>query len=39
MVFRTKLADPEIEFQIVNIDNELTHSHTVKRSEISYPGQ
>jgi alkaline phosphatase D len=36
MVFRSNRPDPEIEFQIVSIDNEITHSHVVKRSEISY---
>jgi len=29
-------ADPEIEFKIINIDNEVMNTHVIKRSEISY---
>ena len=34
--FNTEIEDPEVRFEVVNIDNQLIHSHTLKRSELSY---
>ncbi len=36
MEFDTLKADPEIEFSIVNIDNEVTNTYVIKRSELSH---
>ncbi len=35
LTFDTTKPDPEITYQIYNIDNELIHTHVVKKSEIS----
>ena len=35
--FQTALADPEMRFEIVSIDDELIYSHTVRLSQLSYP--
>lgn len=36
LTFDTMLADPEVVYRIVNIDNEVKHSMTVKRSSLSF---
>ena len=35
--FQTALADPEMRFEIVSIDDELIYAHTVRLSQLSYP--
>lgn len=34
MTFDTTLDDPEIKFELINIDNELIHTYTLKKSEL-----
>ena len=34
MSFDTTLEDPEIKFEVVSIDNEIIHTHILKKSEI-----
>ncbi|MBC9890606.1 MAG: alkaline phosphatase, partial [Opitutae bacterium] len=37
--FHTGLEDPEIQFEIVSIDDELIYAHTLSLSQLSYPGR
>ncbi len=36
LTFDTTQADPAVTYEIINIDNQLVHSHTVRLSEISH---
>ena len=36
MEFDTKLSDPQVKYSIVNIDNEVVGSRTLKLSELSF---
>ncbi len=36
LTFDTTQADPTVTYEIINIDNQLIHTHTVRKSEISH---